>query len=407
MNHGWRLAGPLGLALILVAGCTGDQGQAVRKGPSGPLAVRTFEVRPEMVEQEIELTGTLGGLEEIPVSAEVEGRVEKVLADLGDKVKAGEPIVQIAAAELRLKAEQAEADYLQALAMLGVDEQSLDRFDASTTAAVRRALADLEEARRNLQRGEEVMRRGLMAQGELDLLQTRLRVAEAAHQAALEESRSSYATARSRKAAAGLARKKLQDAAVRSPVDGVVASRLVSAGEYVRAAQAVAVVVVTDPLKLKSDAPERYATSVKPGMAVTVTVGIPGGGGHAGRLSRVGPAVSVSSRTFPVEALVPNESGALKPGLFARARISLGQSEEVFAVPETAISSLAGVTKVFVLEGEKASERKIEILRKRGSDALLVGELKGGDLVIVTGIARLQDGLKVRVDGGPQSPGES
>ncbi|MGI5861910.1 MAG: efflux RND transporter periplasmic adaptor subunit [Myxococcales bacterium] len=400
------LATALAAALAL-AGCPGGGGKPGQKRDGGgPIAVRVLEAQSEPVEQVLELTGTLGAEEESPVSAEVEGRVEKVLADLGDQVKAGAPIVQLAATELRLHAEQAEADYLQALAKLGVDEAGLERFDPAAHTAVRKALADLEEARRNLARGEEVMRRGLMAQGELDQLQTRLRIAEATHQASLEEARSAFATARSRKAAAGLARKKLQDATVRSPVDGVVASRLVSPGEYVRAGQTVAVVVVTDPLKLRGQAPERYAAVVKPGMAVEVAVDIPGGAEHAGSLSRVGPAVAVSSRTFPVEALVRNEAGLLKPGLFARARIRLGDVEQVIAVPETAISSVAGVTKVFVAEDGKARERKVQVLRKRGSDALLVGELKPGERVILTGIARMHDGASVLIEGDKPAVGD-
>jgi len=395
------------LSAVLVTSCNAEKEQGGKKGRGGgPLVVRVLEARAEEVEQEVELTGTLGGAEEVTVSTEVEGRVERVLADLGDRVKAGAPLDPLAAVELRLRAAPAEAEYLQAPAKLGTDDPGRDRFDPATQAAVRRTQADLDEAQRNLTRGEEVMRRGLMAQGELDLLQTRLRVAQAAQQAALEEARSAYATARARRAAAGLARKKLRDASVVSPVDGVVARRLVSPGEYLKAGQAVAAVVVTDPLKLRGEAPERYAAVVTPGLAVSVAVDLPGAEDHAGNISRVGPAVAVSSRTFPVEALVPNPSGALKPGLFARSRVRLGRSEQLVAVPETAVANLAGVIRVFVLEDGQARERKVHIVRKRGSDALLAGELKAGEQVILTGIARLHDGAPVQRDGeAPRSAG--
>jgi len=103
---------------------------------------------------------------------------------------------------------------------------------------------------------------------------------------------------------------------------------------------------------------------------------------------------------------VPNPSGALKPGLFARARVRLGRSEQLVAVPETAVANLAGVIRVFVLEDGQARERKVHIVRKRGSDALLAGELKAGEQVILTGIARLHDGAPVQRDGeAPRSAG--
>ena len=98
-----------------------------------------------------------------------------------------------------------------------------------------------------------------------------------------------------------------------------------------------------------------------------------------------------------------NPDGKLKPGLFARARVVIGNDETVLAVPETAVSALAGVTKVFVLEDGVAKERKVDVLRKRGSDALVAGELKAGEQVIITGIARLFEGAEVKLDGAPAS----
>ncbi len=387
---------PIALALILLAACSGGGADGGGRKQGGPVSVQVKPVAAEQVERLVEFTGTLGGAEEITVSAEVDGRVEKILADLGDKVDAGGTLVQIAASELRLRNEQAHADYLQALARLGVGQDGLDHFQPEKHAAVRRAEADLAEAKRNLVRGEELMKRGLLAQGELDALATRERVADAALQSALEEARSGFAQAKGRRAAWGLSRKQLGDASIRSPVQGVVARRMVSVGEYVKAGQAVAVVVVTHPLKMRGDVAERYAGEVQRAMRVDVEVDA-SGGTRQGEVSRVGPLVAAESRTFPVEAVFANEDGRLKAGLFARARILLGNDEQVFAVPETAVSSLAGVTKLYVLADGKAAERKVEVLRKREGDALVQGALAEGDQVIVTGIARLFDGAPVQV----------
>ena len=141
--------------------------------------------------------------------------------------------------------------------------------------------------------------------------------------------------------------------------------------------------------------------------------------------------MSPATRTFTVEVRVPDPGGRLKPGLFARAGIQVGRTEAVFAVPETAVASVAGVHKVFVEVGGKASARDVRLVRKRGGDALVVGvvctppalragstspregdatdcqptaPLSAGDRIIVTGVARLFDGVEVKVDAPAEPP---
>ncbi|HLV61577.1 MAG TPA: efflux RND transporter periplasmic adaptor subunit [Fredinandcohnia sp.] len=385
---------PLASLLLLAAACSG--GGTERARPRGPVSVRTIELRAEAVERVVEVSGPLAGLEEVTVSAEVDGRVAAIAADLGDAVDVGAPLLRLDPSELRLQVARAESEYLESLARLGIDDRELGSFDPATQAEVRRTLADLEEARRNLARGEELFGRNLLAQGEVDALRTRVRIAEAAYQQALESARSAFALAKGRKAALSLAQKKLRDATIVSPIRGVVARRLVALGEYIRAGQPVAVVVMTDPLKLQAEIPERYVGQIAPGMEVEIRTA--GSEPHRGTVSRVGPLVSGTSRTFPIEALFERPGKRLRPGVFAAGVVRLGVDEEVFAVPETAISSVAGVTKVFVVEKGVARERSVTLLRKRGSDALVQGGLRDGETLAVTGIARLYDGAPVRVE---------
>ena len=387
-------------------GSAGPGGPGGAGGPGGPQrpSVRVVEAREEVVDRIVEITGTLAGAEEVTVSAETDGRVDRVAAELGDAVAKGGLLAQLSPTAARLAADQAEADFLQALARLGVDDVGLDTIDPARVAPVRRAEADLEEARRNARRVEELFKGAVVTQADLDTVHTRERVADAAAQQAREEAAAAVATARSRRAALGLARKRLADTSVSSPLVGVVSERLVSLGELVKAGQPVARVVVANPLKLKGDVPERYVGEVRPEQSVQVSLDALGAE-VTGRIARVGPAVASSSRTFRIEALIDNPDGRLKPGLFARARLTIGKDEAVIAIPETAVASVAGVTKVFVLEDGRAAERKVEVLRKRGSDALVVGELKAGEQVIVTAIARLFSGAEVAIEGAGPAPG--
>src|SRR5687768_13480924 len=108
----------LALALLLAACGSGGKGEGGGR-PTGPVIVRTAPARAESVEEVIELTGTLTGGEEVTVAAEVDAPVEAIVADMGDRVKAGDPLVRLEVEDLRLRAEQAEAEHRQALARLG------------------------------------------------------------------------------------------------------------------------------------------------------------------------------------------------------------------------------------------------------------------------------------------------
>ena len=382
------------------AACSGgDKGKA----PTKPTSVRVLEAKEEQVERVIEITGTLAGVEEVVVSAEVSGRVERVAADLGDVVKSGATLIQLARDAPRLQAALADADYVTALARVGVDDKSLDAAKPDQASSVRRAAADREEARKNLGRVQELFNKGVAAQAELDIARTRDAVADAALGAARDEAAASIGVALSRRASLGLARKSLNDTAITSPVDGVVALRSVSLGELVQAGQAVARVVVARELTLRGDVPERYADIVRAGLQLEVeatSVGVK----TTGKVARVGPLVDAASRTFPIEALLDNTDGKLKPGTFARARVVVGEDEVVFAVPEVAVSNVAGVTKVFVADDDSAVERRVQVLRKRGSDALVTGDLRAGDKVIVTAVARMFAGAAIVIDSAAASP---
>jgi membrane fusion protein (multidrug efflux system) len=376
-------------------------GPGATKGKSTP--VKVFTVQDERVERVVELTGTLVGTHDVVVSAEGEGRVEHVAADLGDVVAAGAPLVVLAREAPRLQVAQADAEYATALARAGTDDAGLDSAGPEQASAVRRAAADADEAAANLKRVRELFEKSVASSAELDAATARARMTEAALAAARDDALANLATAKSRRAALGLAKKRLADATIASPVDGMVAQRLVSLGEVVKPLQPVMRVVQTHPLKLRGDIPERYADVVTKGLALEVTVDS-AGATVRGVVSRVGPVIDDGSRTFPIEAQLGNADGRLKPGTFARARVVIADDEVVFALPETAVSNVAGVTKVFVAVDDVAVERRVQLLRKRGSDALLSGDLKAGDRVIVTAIARLFPGAPVQIDATDAQP---
>jgi RND family efflux transporter MFP subunit len=114
-----------------------------------------------------------------------------------------------------------------------------------------------------------------------------------------------------------------------------------------------------------------------------------------GRISRLAPSVNQQSRTLKLEALVNNASGALKPGLFARVAIQTGKIEKALVAPPSAVFNVAGLDKIFVIEGGKVNERIVR-LGSRGTDYVEILEgVKEGDVVATSNLGSLQQGREV------------
>ena len=124
--------------------------------------------------------------------------------------------------------------------------------------------------------------------------------------------------------------------------------------------------VVMDPLKLSTAVQEKYAGVIKPGMAVQFNVESYPNETFHGRILSVSPAVDQATRTFAVEAELPNRDHRLKPGFFAKGGILTHMDENVIAVPEDAVSTLAGVSTVFVIDTGKVRPQRFVARHRQG-----------------------------------------
>jgi membrane fusion protein (multidrug efflux system) len=212
------------------------------------------------------------------------GRVARVLVDEGQRVRRGQPLLEL------------ETDYLK-----------LDVARAEAEKA--RALAAADEARRDFERKTDLASRGSVSQAVF------LR-----SKAGAEQAEAGLAAAA---AALELAQQRLDDAVLTSPVDGVVASRRTDVGERLGEGSVAFVVEQTAPLKLRFRVPERYLARVEVGQPVVARVDPYPDETFDGKVSLVGGSVDPSSRTFLVEAEFPNRDGRLRPGLFARVELKL------------------------------------------------------------------------------------
>ena len=156
-----------------------------------------------------------------------------------------------------------------------------------------------------------------------------------------------------------LAQKAVTDTVVRAPFDGLVEQRLVSVGDYVTRGTKVASVIRINPLRVELTVPGQYLSEVAAGRAVTLEVDAFRGKTFTGRIRYVSPVLRTDTRALVVEAVVPNESGQLKPGLFATAKIEQASETRAVLVPAAAITNVTGAARVYLIKGDHTAEERL------------------------------------------------
>jgi len=394
--------GLIWLFTVQLAGCGGDTSaaKAAKTAQSVPLPVTVAPVRTQQVQRTVELVGTLEANHQVTVAAEIDGQVAAIAADLGDRVTAGQTLARIKDAEFRYAVEQADGNLTLALARLGLKSMPSPQFDVNQTSGVVKAKAELDEAQVNFRRMKTLFDERVISAQEFDAADTRFKTAQAAHQSAVEQARALLADAAVKEAQLALARKKLKDTTISAPLAGSISKRFVSAGEYVKVAAPLFTIVQDNPLKLTGMIPERFAPQIQPAQAIEARVDSFPDKSFKGKLMRISPASEVASRSFLIEAAIDNAERRLKPGFFARAAVFTQVDPNALTVPQQALVTFAGVSKVFVIENEVARERVVQTGARVGTNEIeITTGLKPGELVAISGLTRLIDGAAVAVSG--------
>jgi RND family efflux transporter MFP subunit len=157
------------------------------------------------------------------------------------------------------------------------------------------------------------------------------------------------------------------------------------------------------PLKLKTAIQEKHAAMIKPGQQVEFFVEAFPSHPFNGQIAYVSPAVDQTTRTFAVEAIVDNVDRQLKPGFFAKGRVATHVDQNVHALPEDAISTLAGVSTVYVIENGKVRQQQVALGERQGKLVEIVSGLNGSETVAISNLSQLATGTEVRVGSATQA----
>jgi membrane fusion protein (multidrug efflux system) len=337
-----KLITQAGLSLLLVMWtCV-----AMAAGPAGgkmpPMPVEAQPVTVGKIVRTIESVGTLRANESVVLRPEMQGRVEKILFEEGQPVKASQPMVQL-------------------------DD---DQYRAELAEAI--ANRNLSEA--NYRRTQELIKRKVTSQTDLDKAKAEL----AANDARV-----------------ALKREALSKMTLDAPFDGIAGLREVSVGDVVSPGQALMHVVAIDPIKVDFRVPEMYVGQVRTGQALAITVDAFPGEQFQGEVYAIDPQIDIRGRSILLRATIPNGDARLRPGLFARVELALQQYDNAISVPEEAIVPMGNKQLVYRIKDGKTDIVPVKLGIRRKAMVQVVEGLSPGDVVITAGQIKLRPGAPV------------
>ena len=284
-------------AALPAGGCSKTESAQARGREVSAKPIKVEAVRQERVKRTVELVGTLAAVDQVTISSEADGKVSRILADLGDRVTAGQTLIQIDREKQQYSLEQQKAALARALAQYGAaDPQHLP--DVEKTPDVQKANADLVQAKQAFDRTSELFKRSLVPKQMLDDAATALQSKQASYDLSLQTAKNLRASIQGSEASMKLADRELRDTEIRSPFDGYVEKRLVNLGELVKTQMPVMAVVRVDPLKVIAEIPEKMAPWIKDGQPVELRVDAYPDQTFIGKVSRISPAVNTATRAF-------------------------------------------------------------------------------------------------------------
>lgn len=428
-------------------------------------SVKAMRVAKRDLQHAINAPGTVTFLEKAAVTSKVLGRVERLLVDQGDYVKRGQPLAQMETFELELQLKQARAGVNRAQAQL---ELSRARYQNARRDADRqikdleRIQSDIIEAkasylnsRRNMKNQQEIYEMGGISREQLKTVyaeyissmsryyQTRknyqIRIVgfrdedlekeniaadlqgpdkreqfiDFNTQVELGDVRVAEAAVRNARLELESIDLLIQESTIRSPLDGVIASRAIEVGETAKETEPLFTVIRMDRVLISTSIPEEEVQFIEPAQDVSYTVDAlsdfqdtP----RAASVYQISPVIDVSTRTAELRVLAENPELDLSPGMFVRCSVATRAAKDALAVPESALldrrteNEVDDVADVFVIQDGLVLRRKVVLGERYGDEILVRAGLEVGEEIAIENVQNLKDGGNVRVQTSSADP---
>lgn len=323
-------------------GCTPDSTDAVTETEKIP--VRVAETEATRMDDKMSFTGTVEPYEEAHVGSGGAMRIEKIFVDVDDYVRKGQLLAQMDKTQL-----------FQAQVRVNTLEDDLKRLDT-------------------------LRKVGAVTQQNYEQLKAELDIAKSTLENLTENTQ------------------------IHSPLTGIVTGRYYSDGEIFMMSPgpsgkpAIVSILQIQPVKIIVNVSERFFPDIKKGMRANVVADMYPGKVFKGHVYKVHPVIDRTTGTFKVEINIPNERKVLRPGMYVRVTLNLGE-KETFIVPSLAVLRQAGTNERYVfVEEDGVAIRKTVRLGQRLDDMLEITEgLKPGENLVISGQHNLLHKQKVRI----------
>ena len=386
-------AGVVALSLGVTA-CSSADGTVSAEAKPEPLAITTTTVEEKTIDRFLRVTGSLAADEQAEVSAEAIGRVVDTPVERGTRVAQGTILARISATEATAQLDEAEANAAQIAARLGLAPDQ--PFEVKRVPDVMNAKASLDLAEAEFSRMKSLLDQKVVSQSEFDQRRTQVEAGRQQYQMAENAAQQSFRSLQAARARVSLARKAMADTTVRAPFAGLVAERLVSAGDYVTRGTRVATVVRIDPMRVELTVPEQSVSLIRVGQQVKLSVDAYPNEVFDATVRFVSPTLRADQRALTVEAVAANPGGRLKPGLFATASIQQPVGPAALLLPSTAVETISGTSRVYVVKNNAIEERIVTLGERTGDRVEITSGVNKGEVVAAEPRGRLTDGLAVR-----------
>lgn len=322
----------------------GAPGASKGGAPAGPIAVEVFQVKPTTVQEDLQAVGSLQSNESVILRPEVSGRISAIGFKDGQVVRKGQMLIAL--------------------------DNSLN------AAEVAQMQAENDLALANLKRSEDLASRKFISSSAQDTAASNAQVADAKLK---------------------LAQARLSKMRILAPFDGVVGIRGVSLGDYVKDGTDLVNVEDVRILKVDFRLPERNLTQIKVGQTIEVVADALPGERFSGNIDAINPRIDANGRSLELRARLDNTGGKLRPGMFVRVRVIVGERTNALLVPEEAIVPQGSEFFIYKVVDGQARRVPVKIGVRRDALVEIVDGLTTGDQVVTAGMRLSRDGQPVRV----------
>ncbi|MFH0802977.1 MAG: efflux RND transporter periplasmic adaptor subunit [bacterium] len=397
--------------LFFAPGCQPKKQDAAPQKIELVVPVQVAKVIQKPIDIKLDIVGTFESLVEIPLAAQVSGRVQQVMVDMGDPVRKGQVVVSLDPVDLKLALDLDKANLQEELAKMGIKTLGERIRPDAEMPSVKKAQAVMDNAYRNWQRNVKMREQDLVSQKTLEDSLKDYKTAKADYESALDIVSQTRASIESKVATLNIDQQKLKYTAIISPTNGYVKEKKVNPGDYVQVGGTVLTLVENDPVYLTVAIPQNFIDRIQEGKEIVLKTDAIPGKAFKGKIYQISPVLDPESRTIKVKAILGNPENLLKPGIFGKVSLIIGVDRQALLVPNGALMDEVGVAKVFVIRKEgdsfKAYARPVTKGQFLEEMTQVKGDLHGGDLVAVSNMAALVDGVLVKVLNASITPGNS